>query len=203
MSESGFGKIWNYEVSAEIGKEYNTKELTEYYKHHNNNNVGEKASNSKLTNEIVIKCRNLYYIEALSMKDIYKEYSNIIGFSAFQSAVLGTTFKNLEIPSVSFKFRKIHHKYTEAELEFLIYSWIQSNLDIKAFHSIIVNDENSIFQNYSYSPFKNILLRKIKELGIEYKTNFKGKVKFINAEKVVCGGHPLSDEQGSRATIDT
>lgn len=204
ISESEFGKIWNYEVYTDIGQEYNTKELTEYYKHHNNNLVGEKAAKSKLTNKLVLEIRKKYYIEAIPIKEIYKDYTSIIGFSAFQSAILGYTYKNVNIPEPSFDFRKNHHKYTDIELENLIKLWIKSNLDIKTFHKKISEDPNNIFQNYSYSRLKNILLKKLKDFKLVYKTNYKGKVEFIHAkEEVVCGGHPLSDEQGSRATIDT
>lgn len=203
ISESGFGKIWNYEVYTEVGQEYNTPELTEYYKHHNNNLVGENASKSKLTNELVLEIRKKYYIEAIPIKEIYKDYASIIGFSAFQRAILGNSFKNVIIPEPSFEYRKKYHKYSEEELENTVKLWIKSNLDIKSFHHKISQDSSNIFQYYSYSQFKNILLKKLKDFKMIYKTNYKGKVEFINAEKVVCGGHPLSDEQGSRATIDT
>lgn len=128
---------------------------------------------------------------------------SIIGFSSFQRAVLGYSFKNVIIPEPSFEYRKKYHKYSKEELENIVKLWIKSNLDIKAFHRKISQDSSNIFQYYSYTQFKNILLKKLKDFKMIYKTNYKGKVEFIDAEKVVCGGHPLSDEQGSRATIDT
>lgn len=90
-------------------------------------------------------------MEAISIKEIYKNYTSIIGFSAFQSAILGYTFKNVDFPSPSFIFRKKYHKYSDKELEDIVILWIKSNSDIKTFHKKIIEDSTSVFQNYSYS----------------------------------------------------
>ena len=159
ISESGFGKIWNYEVYTEIGQEYNTPELTEYYKHNNNNKVGETASKAILTNDMVLELRKKYYIEAIPIKEIYIGYESIISFSALQRAILGGTFRNVIMPEPSFEYRKVFHKYLESELIELIQAWINSQLDIKAFHQKIIKNPNNVFSTYSYSPFKNLLLK--------------------------------------------
>lgn len=49
MSYSGFEKIWNYETRAEIGKEYDSEELHEFYKKFTKT-VGQTHGNAKLTN---------------------------------------------------------------------------------------------------------------------------------------------------------
>ena len=101
LSYSGFEKYWNYETRASIASEWNTQELTKFYKYDKRSCIGEFHVNSKLSNDEVLKIRTKYWIEGIKMKDIWESYKELYSLSGFRKIVLGKTFTNVPMPNKS------------------------------------------------------------------------------------------------------
>ena len=106
LSFSGFQKYWNYESRPEIGKEYNTQELSYYYRTDKKSLRGENHFYSKLTNDEVILIRNQYWVEGIKMKDIWQSYKDKYSLSGFRKIVLGQTYTNIPMPERTEKCKK-------------------------------------------------------------------------------------------------
>ena len=74
ISESAFGKVWNYESWKHILPELNTEELRTFYRQLRKNAKGDKNGRSKFTNEEVYELRVLYYVEAIPFQELLEKY---------------------------------------------------------------------------------------------------------------------------------
>lgn len=175
ISESGFNKIWNFEVYTEVGQEYNTKEIIEFYKHSRISGSSNKCC--KFSNEEIINIRNQYYINVISTRDIAKSFS--VNKSTIERIVSGKTYSDIPLPIPSIKFKRKYHVYTEDEINAFINAFIKSKLNIKKYLEIIKSDENNIFGGYVYSAFREFIIRELKNRGYEYKANNKWRFEII------------------------
>ena len=101
LSYSGFQKDWDYQSRPDIGIEYNTEELKEFYSLDKRMLRGEGHFLSKLTNKQVLEARIKYWINGVKMKDIYQEYSNLYSLSGFRKIILGDSFTEVPMPQPS------------------------------------------------------------------------------------------------------
>lgn len=175
MSYSGFQKDWNYETRPDIASQWNTKELSHYYKTDKRYCVGEKSIHSKLPDDVVIKIRDAYWVKGIKMKDIWNEYKNLYSLSGFRKIVLGKTYTNVPMPQKS-ELCKKPIRLTTLEI-----------LDIR----------NKYQNGYKVMQIIKNFYPKLSESVVSQIVNNKRHIISM------CGGHPLSEEQGSRATIDT
>ena len=116
ISYSGFEKLWNYESRPEIAPEFNTNELSDFYKKDRRTRAGENHSNSKLTDDQVISIRNRYYINGETTKEIYNDYKDQYSLSGFTKIIIGESYTHLPIPEKSIKCKKKLPKLTKEEV---------------------------------------------------------------------------------------
>lgn len=174
ISYSGFQKDWNYETRQDIASQWNTEKLSHYYKTDKGYCIGEKSVHSKLSNDEVIKIRDAYWVKGIKMKDIWNNYKSLYSLSGFRKIVLGKTYTNTPMPQKS-ELCKKPIRLTTLEI-----------LDIR----------DKYQKGYKIMQIINNFYPKISESVVSQIVHNKRHI--IN----MCGGHSLSDEQGSRATID-
>lgn len=152
LSYSGFEKLWNYESREDIASEYNTPELLEFYKKDYRTRTGESHTNSKLTDEEVIKIRERYYINGETTKEIYEDFKDLYSLSGFTKIINGVSYSHLPIPEKSLKCKKKLPRLTREEVQFLR----------KEFDSGKTLKELKIgkYADYSDNNFRNMLTRK-------------------------------------------
>ena len=175
LSYSGFQKCWNYETRENIASELNTKDLVNYYRKDKKYCTGEKSAHSKLSNDEVIKIRDAYWCKGIKMKDIWKEYKHLYSLSGFRKVILGKTYVNVPMPQKSELCKK----------------------PIRLTTDIVLDIRNKYKEGYKIMQIIKNFYPKLSESVVSQIVHNKRHI--INT----CGGHPLSEEQGSRATIDT
>ena len=175
ISEGGFNKIWNYETYTEIAPELNTSEITEFYKH--NRISGSKNKCNKFNQEQVKEIRNKYYIDAITSRDLAKEYN--VDISCIQRLVAGKTYSDIPLPKPSLKFKRKNHIFTKTEIEQFIQDFINSNLNIKDYLKLISQDDKNIFGGFSYSAFRKFILDQLEARNLKYEANGKWNFKII------------------------
>lgn len=106
VSYSGFEKIWTYETRTDVAPELNTPELTRFYETDKRMMTGDKHFLSKFTDKQVVEIRNKYWVQGISMKEIYKAFKDLYSLSGFQKIVLGYTYTNVPMPKRSTKCKK-------------------------------------------------------------------------------------------------
>lgn len=137
MSYSGFEKIWNYEIRQEVGKDLDSEELHIFYKSFTKT-LGEAHGNSKITDKEVIDLRNKYYVDGISMNELYINYKDVYTLSGFRKIISGASFAHLPMPIQSSKCTKkqklskedvllIRQKYQEGlKIKEIINNWFPS-----------------------------------------------------------------------------
>lgn len=175
LSYSGFQKDWNYETRENIASELNTKDLVNYYRKDKKYCTGENSVQSKLSNDEVIKIRDAYWCQGVKMKEIWNEYKNLYSLSGFRKVVLGKTYTNIPMPQKSELCKK----------------------PVRLTTDIVLDIRNKYKEGYKIMQIIKNFYPKLSESVVSQIVHNKRHI--IN----MCGGHPLSEEQGSRATIDT
>ena len=175
ISEGGFHKIWNYETYTEVAPELNTPEIAKFYRH--NRVSGSKSKCNKFNKDQVKEIRNKYYIDAITSYDLAKEYN--VGPGCIQRLVAGKTYSDIPLPEPSLKFRRKKHIFTEEEIEQLVQNFIKSNLNIKDYLNLISQDDENVFGGFSYTSFRQFILKQLEIRNLEYKTNGKWNFKII------------------------
>lgn len=176
ISESGFHKIWNYTTYTQVAIEFNTPEVIYHYI--TSKPIGTNRKGSKFTEEEIITIRELYYIEAVSSKDIADLYK--VNKSTIERIVSGKTYSNIPLPEASTKFKRKFHKYTDEEIHYLLKDFIDSELDLKTYLNSIKLDEENIFGGYVYSAFREFIIRELNKIGLKYVANGKWGFKIIS-----------------------
>ena len=149
ISESTFGKIWNYETWKHILPELNTEELTQYYRKLRKNAKGEKNGRSQFTNEEVYELRKKFYIELIPFKKILEKFSKGINRTSLQRLLDGTNYKEVPMPEKTYEWRKMYNHPTKEEI-------IQLRKDYSDGKSI-KELKSGFFENYSEISIKNII----------------------------------------------
>ena len=103
ISESAFGKVWNYESWKHVLPELNTEELKSFYKQLRKNAKGDKNGRSKFSNEEVYTLRVLFYVEAVSFQELLKKYGKGANRTSFQKLLSGKNYKDVAMPEKSEK----------------------------------------------------------------------------------------------------
>ena len=93
ISFDSFARIWDGSSWKDIMPEVYTEENKIFYSRQATN--GGNSPFSKLTNEEVLKLRQLYVDK--SAKELYKPYKDIITFDSFQKLLWGKTYKDLPL----------------------------------------------------------------------------------------------------------
>ena len=105
ISESAFGKVWNYESWKHILPELNTEELRIFYRQLRKNAKGDKNGRSKFTNEEVYELRVLYYVEAIPFQELLEKYGKGVNRTSLQKLLYGKNYKEVAMPEKSEKWR--------------------------------------------------------------------------------------------------
>lgn len=109
------------------------------------------------------------------MRDVWNEYKNLYSLSGFRKVVLGQTYTNIPIPQKSELCKK----------------------PIRLTKGIVLDIRDKYKKGYKVMQIIKNFYPKLSESVVSQIVHNKSYI--IN----MCGGHPLSEEQGSRATIDT
>lgn len=169
VSGSGFSKIWNYETYTDVAPELNTEEIIKFYKH--SRVGGSKNKNNRFTTSEVIEIRNKYYIEAIPSRKLAVEYN--VNKSCIERLVAGKTYSDIPLPTPSIKYKRKFHVYLKEEIDTVINDFVKSKKNIKDYLSLIKKDQNNIFGGYSYSAFREFIIRELSNRGLEYIANGK------------------------------
>lgn len=99
MSKSGFSKYWHYYTRPEIGEEYNTDEVNNFYKLDRRTRRGVLHANSKkLTDDEVLNIRIRYFVNGDKVEDIFEKYSNLYSLSGFKKILFGNSYTHVKMP---------------------------------------------------------------------------------------------------------
>lgn len=169
ISESGFHKIWNYNVYVDVAPELNTPEIAKFYRYYRLGGVN--SSVGKFTKEQIADIRNKYFIEAISSKEIAQIYE--VNKSTIERIVAGKTYSDLPMPTPSLEYRKKFHKYTEEEFTELIDTFIYSELNITDFYKDLITDTYNIFSGYTLTAFRELIKKGLNARGLTYIANNK------------------------------
>ena len=158
MSYSGLEKLWNYESRKDIGTEYNTPELLEFYIKDHRQCIGETHGNSKLTNEQVIDIRNRYYVKGDKTSEIYEDYKNLYSLSGFRKIISGETYSNIPIPEKSNKCKKKQSKLSKEDIIYIRKLYNEDHLKIMDIIRTYYPDKmESVISNIVHNrTYKNI-----------------------------------------------
>lgn len=149
ISESAFGKVWNYESWKHILPELNTPELTEFYRKLRKNAKGERNSKSHFSNEEVYELRVLFYTKGMQFKDLYKERGKGVNRTSFQRLLYGQNYKEVPMPEKSYEWRKAN-KHPNPEEIIKLRKDFSEGKTIKELQS-------GFFENYSKKAIENII----------------------------------------------
>lgn len=119
ITYSGFEKYWNYESRPEVGNEFNTKELKQFYKTFKENIKGENHVHSKLTNEQVLYLRMSYFQDGIKIKVLWENFKNLYSLSGFRKIILGKTYTNVPMPNKTEMCAKKQEWLTKEEVLFI------------------------------------------------------------------------------------
>lgn len=150
-SEGCFHKIWNYYTYTEIGKEYNTPEVVNYYIH---NKIISGSNNKRcmFSKDDIVIIRNLHFVDAMQIKDIVKQYN--CNKSTIERILNGKTYQDIPFPEPSFIYKRDFKKYSNSDLQNLVNDFRNSNLDMKNYYlQNVKNIDSNIFSRYSLSGF--------------------------------------------------
>lgn len=152
ISESAFGKVWNYESWKHILPELNTEELRTFYRQLRKNAKGDKNGRSKFTNEEVYELRVLYYVEAIPFQELLEKYGKGVNRTSLQKLLYGKNYKEVAMPEKSEKWRKENKHPLPKEIKELRDKY-SSGIPIKEL-------KTGFFENYTEIAIKNIVTYK-------------------------------------------
>ena len=152
ISESAFGKVWNYESWKHVLPELNTEELKVFYRQLRKNAKGEKNGKAKFTNEEVYKLRVLFYVDAVPFKELLEKYGKGVGRTSLQKLLYGTNYKEVAMPEKSEKWRKVNKHPLPKEIKELRDKY-NSGISIKDL-------KTGFFENYTDAAIRNIVTYK-------------------------------------------
>ena len=152
MSESAFGKVWNYESWKHILPELNTEELRTFYRQLRKNAKGDKNGRSKFTNEEVYELRVLYYVEAIPFQELLEKYGKGVNRTSLQKLLYGKNYKEVAMPEKSEKWRKENKHPLPEEIKELRDKY-SSGIPIKEL-------KTGFFENYTEIAIRNIVTYK-------------------------------------------
>lgn len=152
ISESAFGKVWNYESWKHILPELNTEELKVFYKKLRKNAKGEKNGRSLFTNEEVYNLRVLFYVEAVPFSELLEKYGKGVNRTSLQKLLYGKNYKDVAMPEKSEKWRKENKHPLPEEIQ---------ELRDKYNSGIAIKDlKKGFFENYTEAAIRNIVTYK-------------------------------------------
>ena len=152
ISESAFGKVWNYESWKHILPELNTEELRTFYRQLHKNAKGDKNGRSKFTNEEVYELRVLYYVEAIPFQELLEKYGKGVNRTSLQKLLYGKNYKEVAMPEKSEKWRKENKHPLPEEIKELRDKY-SSGIPIKEL-------KTGFFENYTEIAIRNIVTYK-------------------------------------------
>ena len=152
ISESAFGKVWNYESWKHILPELNTEELRIFYKQLRKNAKGDKNGRSKFTNEEVYELRVLFYVDAVPFQELLEKYGKGVNRTSLQKLLYGKNYKEVAMPEKSEKWRKENKHPLPEEIKELRDKY-SSGISIKEL-------KIGFFENYSEAAIRNIVTYK-------------------------------------------
>ena len=152
ISESAFGKVWNYESWKHILPELNTEELRTFYRQLRKNAKGDKNGRSKFTNEEVYELRVLYYVEAIPFQELLEKYGKGVNRTSLQKLLYGKNYKEVAMPEKSEKWRKENKHPLPEEIKELRDKY-SSGIPIKEL-------KTGFFENYTDIAIRNIVTYK-------------------------------------------
>ena len=155
-SESCFHKIWLYQTYKNVGIEFNTQEVKDFYKHFKEK--GLKSSNCKISKNEIIEMRQKYYINGESMKEISKNYN--LEYTQICRIISGKYYNEIPIPEMSFLCKRNNKIISKKEILTLVNNLNKSGLNRKDyFNTYIKNNPNSLFYSYSLSGFNQLITK--------------------------------------------
>ena len=152
ISESAFGKVWNYESWKHILPELNTEELRTFYRQLRKNAKGDKNGRSKFTNKEVYELRVLYYVEAIPFQELLEKYGKGVNRTSLQKLLYGKNYKEVAMPEKSEKWRKENKHPLPEEIKELRDKY-SSGIPIKEL-------KTGFFENYTEIAIRNIVTYK-------------------------------------------
>ena len=152
ISESAFGKVWNYESWKHVLPELNTEELKVFYKKLRKNAKGEKNGRSRFTNEEVYNLRVLFYVEAIPFNELLEKYGKGVNRTSLQKLLYGKNYKDVAMPEKSEKWRKENKHPLPEEIRELRDRY-NSGIAIKDL-------KIGFFENYTEAAIRNIVTYK-------------------------------------------
>ena len=152
ISESAFGKVWNYESWKHILPELNTEELRTFYRQLRKNAKGDRNGRSKFTNEEVYELRVLYYVEAIPFQELLEKYGKGVNRTSLQKLLYGKNYKEVAMPEKSEKWRKENKHPLPEEIKELRDKY-SSGIPIKEL-------KTGFFENYTEIAIRNIVTYK-------------------------------------------
>lgn len=152
ISESAFGKVWNYESWKHILPELDTEELRIFYKQLRKNAKGDKNGRSKFTNEEVYELRVLFYVDAVPFQELLEKYGKGVNRTSLQKLLYGKNYKEVAMPEKSEKWRKENKHPLPEEIKELRDKY-SSGVSIKEL-------KTGFFENYTEAAIRNIVTYK-------------------------------------------
>lgn len=151
MSKSGFSKYWHYYTRPEIGKEYNTTEVNDFYKSDRRTRRGNLHANSRnLSDEEVLNIRIRYFVNGEKEDNIYKEYKHLYSWSGFNKILFGNSYMHVKMP---IKTDKCKQKLPWLSKDEVISLREQYN-NSKSIEELKVEK----YEKYSINNFRNMLI---------------------------------------------
>ena len=152
ISESAFGKVWNYESWKHILPELDTEELRIFYRKLRKNAKGDRNGRSKFTNEEVYKLRVLFYVDAIPFQELLEKYGKGVNRTSLQKLLYGKNYKEVAMPKKSEKWRKENKHPLPEEIKELRDKY-SSGIPIKEL-------KTGFFENYTEIAIRNIVTYK-------------------------------------------
>lgn len=175
ISMGEFHKIWNYDVYTEVGKELNTEEVVNFYKHFKVS--GSKNSNCMFAEQDIINIRNAYFIDVISSKEISEIYN--CSTSTISKIISNKTYNDIPMPEPSFLYKRVNHIFTKSEINDFINDFINSKETIKSYWVSITSDSSNLFGGYCESQFRKFVNKELQNRGYEYKARNKWEFEII------------------------
>lgn len=152
ISESAFGKVWNYESWKHVLPELDSEELRIFYKQLRKNAKGDKNGRSKFTNEEVYELRVLFYVDAIPFQKLLEKYGKGVNRTSLQKLLYGKNYKEVAMPEKSEKWRKENKHPLPEEIQELRNKY-SSGIPIKEL-------KTGFFENYTETAIRNIVTYK-------------------------------------------
>ena len=152
ISESAFGKVWNYESWKHVLPELDSEELRTFYRQLRKNAKGDKNGRSRFTNEEVYELRVLFYVEAMPFQELLEKYGKGVNRTSLQKLLYGKNYREVAMPEKSEKWRKENKHPLPEEIQ---------ELRNKYSSGILIKElKTGFFENYTEAAIRNIVTYK-------------------------------------------